>query len=233
MRRVDLVVVGAHPMDAEQLGGGLVPLLTSRGRRAMLVHLTDGSRNYPGLERRRSSALAREESDQAAAVLGAETYWCGHDSRRLTDTDAFAQDLADRFREWRPAAVITHWRGTWHPRHLITHNLVRRALKRAGSAARLFYGENFEDLTGFVPTQYINVTRECERWWQALTSYRLHRISASISPSDVKTFPYDGYYRAIPRIRGLESGLPLAQALATGAHTPRRVLSPAQFIGGV
>jgi len=232
LSRVDLLVVGAHPMDAEQLGGGLVPLLSSRGRRVMLVHLTDGSRNYPGMGRKASSALTHKEADRAAALLGAEAYWSGHDSRRLTDSDSFAEDLADRVKEWRPPVVITHWRGTWHPRHLIGHKLVRRALKRAKSGARLFYGENFEDLTGFAPTHYINVTGQCNRWWQALASYRLHRNSASISANDVKTFPYDAYYRAIPRVRGLESGLPLAQALANGKQASRRVISAAQFIGG-
>ncbi len=208
-------------------------MLRARGRRVVLVHLTDGSRHYPDLGRRRSSALAREESVNAAGVLQVEAVWCGYDSRPLTDGDPYADDLAVRIRDWQPRAVITHWRGTWHPRHLIAHNLVRRALKRARSSARVFYGENFEDLTGFVPNRYINITQECDRWWQALTCYRLHRDSVAIAPRNVKTFPYDGYYRAIPRIRGLECGVPLAQAISSGTGTARRVISPAQFIGGV
>lgn len=114
--------------------------------------------------------------------------------------------------------VITHWHGSWHERHRITHHLVVKALAAAGITPHLYFAENFEDLRGFTPTRYLDITGAADRWWQALSSYKLYGASKRIHHGDHETFPYDAYYRAMPRMRGLEVGLPLAQALSVGGQ---------------
>jgi LmbE family N-acetylglucosaminyl deacetylase len=42
---VDLVVVGAHPLDAEILGGAISAKIAARRGRSVLVRLTDGAGN--------------------------------------------------------------------------------------------------------------------------------------------------------------------------------------------
>jgi hypothetical protein len=42
---VDLVVVGAHPLHTETLGGAISAKIAARGGRSVLVHLTDGAGN--------------------------------------------------------------------------------------------------------------------------------------------------------------------------------------------
>lgn len=212
--RAELVVIGAHPLDAEILGGALAVQLADRGGRGVLVHLTDGAGNYPNLGAAASSDQARQEAQQAAGLLGTECCWLGIPSKDLRAGDPFRADLARRLAGWQPQAVITHWGGSWHERHRIAHRLVLGAVAAAGIETRVYFGENFEDLGAFFPTFYVNISDVCGRWWQALESYQLFRDSRSIALEDHATFPYYSYYHAAPRVRGLECGLPLAQALA-------------------
>lgn len=221
--KAHLVVIGAHPLDAEILGGAIAARLSDRGYGSVLVHLTNGARSYPYLPPEESAHVSRREADQAARILGTCYHWCDFDSRTLRADGECGDALAERLAEWQPDLVITHWRGSWHERHCIAHHLVRNALAAAQISPDLCFGENFEDLAGFTPTHYVDISRVCRRWWKALESYELVRASRTIPPDDLRTFPYYAYYHAAPRVRGLESGLPLAQALASGERTRKAV----------
>lgn len=229
--RFDLVVVGAHPLDAEILGGAIAAGFTAAGGRAMLVHVTDGSGNYPDLGPDGSSRQARMEAARAARVLGSDMCWLGFPSALLHSGGQFLATLAGHFRAWQPSLIITHWRGSWHERHRITYRLVRRAVASTALTPAVYFGENFEDLDGFRPTHYVDTTDVCARWWQALEAYRLVAATRDIDPHDLVSFPYDSYYHAAPRVRGLECGLPLAHALQKqGSSSRRQVVDTVSFL---
>lgn len=222
--RAELVVIGAHPLDAEILGGAVAAQLARRGGRGVLVHVTDGAGNYPALGVKGSRERVRHEAERAAELLGSDLCWLGFPSGDLRAGAPFRAALARLLQTWQPHAVITHWRGSWHERHRITHRLVLSAIATAGIPTHVYFGENFEDLEGFHPTLYIDISDVCARWWQALESHGLYRESRSIAPTDQATFPYSAYYRAAPRVRGLEIGLPLAQAFVVHGVRGRRRL---------
>jgi LmbE family N-acetylglucosaminyl deacetylase len=219
--KAQLVVVGAHPMDAEILGGALAARLARSNCTSVLVHLTNGARSYPHLAPSASADVSEQEACAASQILGTRHHWCDFDSSSLHARGRFRDALAELMMEWQPEVVITHWRGSWHQRHSIAHRLVVNALATARTSPTLYYGENFEDLAGFTPRFYVDISKVCTVWWQALECYGLVRASRAIQPEDVSTFPYHAYYRAAPRVRGLESGVPLAQALATGGSRPQ------------
>ena len=77
--------------------------------------------------------------------LGADTLWLGYVSSNMPSLDAFSHRLEQYFEEEQVDLVITHWRGSMHPRHINTHDAVTEAVKRLrrrGSSIRLMYGGN-------------------------------------------------------------------------------------------
>lgn len=99
--------------------------------------------------------------------------------------------------------VITHWRGSMHPRHIATHDAITEAVKsmrRKGSNVKLMYGETFEDLVGFIPQAYVVLNdEEVDQWFKALNEYRVFR-------GGVNDFPYQQYYPTNLKVRQIESG---------------------------
>jgi len=82
-----------------------------------------------------------------------------------------------------------------------------------------------EDLDGFVPMLYMDVSEVYDAWWDALESYELFRDS----PND---FPYRSFYSANSRVRGLESGCTYAKCLMVQKSTITDLVSNALPIVG-
>ena len=215
----DLMVVGAHAMDAELLGGALAAQVVQQGGSAHLLHLTRGERGHPTLEADIFAEQLDAEMEAAAGALGATFSWAGV-SAPLTDADEgqLADLVLRSLQELRPAFVVTHWIGSWHPSHRRAHAATRAAvaaLREDGQAVDLVYGENCEDLLGFVPTGFADVTLGMDAWRLGVRAYELFRRSEAGSGVD-SLVPYASYYEAALRVRGLHAGFEHAQAVMTG-----------------
>jgi LmbE family N-acetylglucosaminyl deacetylase len=120
----------------------------------------------------------------------------------MPSLEAFSERLEKYFVDEKVELVITHWRGSMHPRHVNTHDAVTAAVKRLrekGNSIRLIYGENFEDLVGFIPQAYFTLEQEeMERWYSGLKEY-------SVFKGEINDFPYREYYSTIGKVRQIES----------------------------
>ncbi len=161
MSKVQRVVsIGAHSLDAELMGGPLLLKYAKQGAHCTCVHVTQGRLEDPNATKEECDVYLKELLDQnqrAAAKLGADALWLGYVSSDMPTTEAFSDRLEKYFIDEKVDLVITHWRGSMHPRHINTHDAVVRAVKRMrenGSAIKLLYGETFEDLVGFIPQAY-------------------------------------------------------------------------------
>lgn len=201
-----VICIGAHPLDAEIIGGPMLMRYAARRAHCTLVHLTKGRLTDPKATEKQKEdydlALHREMSD-AAAVLGCDCYAMDYLSSELPQTEKFISLLADYLRKQKADCVITHARGTLHPRHYYTYEAVTEAvrlLRRDGQKIQLFYGENCEDLAGFTPTVYLSMTQdELDGWFAGLRKY-------SIFNGKVNDMPYFEYYHSMAVIRSIEAG---------------------------
>lgn len=215
----DLIVVGAHAMDAELLGGALAAHVVKQGGSAHLLHLTRGERGHPTLDADAFAMQLDGEMEVASRMLGTSFRWAGVVAP-LADADQRAlSDLVLRvLRELRPSFVLTHWIGSWHPGHVWAHTATRAAVaacREAGQEVDLLYGENCEDLLGFVPIGFADISSALEDWRRAVRSYELFRRSEPDSGVDALV-PYAKYYEAALRVRGLHAGFECAQAVMPG-----------------
>jgi LmbE family N-acetylglucosaminyl deacetylase len=201
-----VVCIGAHPLDAEIMGGPLLMRYAARHARCTMVHVTKGRLTDPRAtqeQKREYDVSLHREMSAAAQALGCDCYAMDYPSSELPGAGEFIRLLADYFQKEKVDCVVTHARGTLHPRHYYTYETVTEAvrlLRRNGSKIQLFYGENCEDLAGFTPTVYLSMTKEeLDRWFAGLGKY-------SIFNGKVNDMPYGEYYHSMALIRSIEAG---------------------------
>ena len=200
-----VVSIGAHSLDAELMGGPLILKYARQGAHCTLIYVTQGRLEDPAATEEAKQAYLKDlltMNQKAAEKLGADTIWLGYVSSNMPSLEDFAQRMEQYFVDEKVDLVITHWRGSMHPRHINTHDAVVTAVKRLrekGNPIRLVYGETFEDLVGFLPQAYFTLNpEEVTQWYGAMKEYAVFR-------GEVNDFPYQQYYPTIGKVRQIES----------------------------
>ncbi|MDO4499639.1 MAG: PIG-L family deacetylase [Erysipelotrichaceae bacterium] len=201
-----VVSVGAHSLDAELMGGPLLLKYAKEGAHVTCIHVTQGRLEDPNATKEECDAYLKtllDQNKEAAAHLGGDSIWLGYVSSNMPSLNEFADRMEKYFTEEKVDLVITHWRGSMHPRHINTHDAVTEAVKRMrrkGSNIQLLYGETFEDLVGFIPQSYFVLKQEeVDQWYKALNTYTVFR-------GGVNNFPYQQYYPTNLKVRAIEAG---------------------------
>jgi LmbE family N-acetylglucosaminyl deacetylase len=122
-----LLIIGAHPDDADYAAGGTAALYRAAGHTVAMVSLTNGDAGHhqsagPELaERRRAEAAA------SGAIIGA-TYdvFPNHDGELLPTLENRGQVIR-LLRTFRPDLVLTHRPNDYHPDHRYASQLVQDA----------------------------------------------------------------------------------------------------------
>lgn len=122
-----LLILGAHPDDADYFGGGTATLYRQLGHDVRMVSLTDGGAGHHemaglGLVRRR-----RQEAAASGAVIGAEYLVLDQPDGGLLPTLENRRAIIRMLREYRPDLVLTHRPNDYHPDHRYTSQLVQDA----------------------------------------------------------------------------------------------------------
>ncbi|MCI9252897.1 MAG: PIG-L family deacetylase [Lachnospiraceae bacterium] len=204
LRRI--VSIGAHSLDAELMGGPLMLKYAKEGAHCTFIHVTQGRLEDPDATEEAKAVYLQSlltQNRKAAEALGGDTIWLGYVSSSMPSTEEFAARLEKYFEEEQVELVITHWRGSMHPRHINTHDAVTaavKALRRKGNPIRLLYGETFEDLVGFLPQAYFVLSeKEKEQWFLGLKEYQVFN-------GEINDFPYIPYYTTNGKVRQIECG---------------------------
>lgn len=176
------------------------------GAHCTFIHVTQGRLEDPDASEDEKAAYLEsllEQNRKAAEKLGGDTIWLGYVSSHMPSTEEFSARLEKYFEDEKVELVITHWRGSMHPRHINTHDAVTRAVKnlrKKGNPIRLVYGETFEDLVGFIPQAYFVLSEEeKEQWLEGLKAYQVFN-------GEINDFPYIPYYTTNGKVRQIESG---------------------------
>jgi len=106
-----VLVVVAHPDDAEFGAGGTVAKLVKQGATVVYVVVTNGNKGSsdPTMTSERLARIREAEQRDAARTLGvAEVEFLGYEDGELEDTRALRRDITRQIRKWRPDLVITH-----------------------------------------------------------------------------------------------------------------------------
>jgi LmbE family N-acetylglucosaminyl deacetylase len=122
-----LMVIGAHPDDAEYKAGGLAALYRRLGHDVFFISMTDGASGHHLVSGPLLVARRRCEAAAAAAVAGLRSEVLDHPDGRLEVTLTRREQLIRMIRSNRPDLVLTHRPNDYHPDHRATSTLVQDA----------------------------------------------------------------------------------------------------------
>ena len=104
-----VMVITAHPDDAEFTVAGTVARWVREGKTVIYVICTDGSRgsNDPKVRPEQLVTIRRAEQEAAARILGVEEIvYLGYEDGTLQHTLALRRDLTREIRRYRPDIVV-------------------------------------------------------------------------------------------------------------------------------
>jgi LmbE family N-acetylglucosaminyl deacetylase len=129
-----VMVLTAHPDDAEFGAGGTIAKLVKEGREVTYVIVTNGDKGSGdrAMTPERLVGIRHEEQRNAARVLGVVgVEFLGYEDGEVEDTRQLRLDITRQIRRWRPDVVITqnpHRAYTnffaWHRDHRVTAGVV-------------------------------------------------------------------------------------------------------------
>ncbi|MEZ7170301.1 PIG-L deacetylase family protein [Sporosarcina sp. OR05] len=228
-----VMIVGAHCGDAELQAGAIAHKYAKAGYRVTFLHLTAGEKGAPPhMDVGDYLQQKIQEAEQAAAVLGGTSITLDYRDAELSFDDQIVKEVAMIFRKEKPEFVITHWENSMHPDHALCQKIVQDAWLKASlpgfelggypphGLKRVFHSENWEDMDGYEPDIYVDVTDSFDAYLQALNCYWFIMNSTS--------FRYYEYYKALGTLRGCLARTTYAQTLknSRGLHVRREGYIP-------
>ena len=127
MTKLRILILGAHPDDADYCAGGTAALWRRGGHVVKMVSVTDGGAGhhvYPGpmlVQKRRAEAAA------AGRVIGAEYVTLDIPDGGLLPTLENRAMIIRLIREFKPDLILTHRPNDYHPDHRYVSQLVQDA----------------------------------------------------------------------------------------------------------
>ncbi len=122
-----LLVIGAHPDDADIGAGGLAVIFRRLGHVVKFVSVTNGAVGHHQMSGQPLVARRRAEAQAAGEIIGAEyEVWDYPDGQLLPTLEARKQVIR-LIRQFSPDLLLTHRPNDYHPDHRYTSQLVQDA----------------------------------------------------------------------------------------------------------
>ncbi len=122
-----LLLIGAHPDDAEFGAGGLIAKYCGAGHAVKAIAVTNGEAGHYAVPPPELAAMRREEARAAAALGGFEIEVWDNPDAQLAPTVEIRGEVIRAIRRFAPHLVITHRPNDYHPDHRATGQLVQDA----------------------------------------------------------------------------------------------------------
>lgn len=178
---IDVLVLAAHPDDAEMIVGGTIAKLVDRGKSVVIMDMTRGEMGTRGTPETRAS-----EADAASKVLGvADRINLDLGDGTLTNDLASRVRVIEEIRRLKPTIVLTHYWQDLHPDHCATGEIVKSIMYPMGIEKFPADGEPYRPNEvlffmahfPFEPSFVVDTSEYIERKFEAIRCYgsQLHR----------------------------------------------------------
>lgn len=164
-----ILVVAAHPDDAEVLAGGMLSRARDEGTQLGVCVLCRGEKGQASTPVDDLAGVRRQEAAAAAQLVGGALYSADVPDGTLSDDEDTRRWLTATLREFRPSIVFGHWKEDYHPDHQAASRLVEAATWFAASRghdtgeaplarAPAVWWMDTVGMAGFEPTFYLDVS---------------------------------------------------------------------------
>jgi LmbE family N-acetylglucosaminyl deacetylase len=193
----NVMAIAGHAGDAFFAMGAPVAVATHSGGQGSLLSLSLGEKGSSVIPPARYGKMLRSAAQKAAALIGANALFLHYPDGEVPVNNEAAFAVCDFIRQYKPETIVTHWKGSWHKDHRACYDIVQDAVFYAGvsgfvrdypahEVSSLFFADNWEDATGFVPDTYLDITPVCDRWLAACSAFPMWRGETG--------FRYNDYY---------------------------------------
>jgi LmbE family N-acetylglucosaminyl deacetylase len=213
-----IMAIAAHPGDGLFTMGAALAQQINRGGKGVLFSLSLGEKGAPkDITVQHYGEMQRAATEKATHLLGAEAIFLTYPDAEIPFNEEITLAVSDAIREQKPDVIVTHWNGSWHKDHQNCHLIVRDAVFYAGletltrnrpahAMAKIYYADNWEDASNFVPDTYLDIEAVRDKWLEACDFFPMWRGQTGF-------FRYNDYYSSLTIMRGCLSGFKHAVAL--------------------
>ena len=126
--KLNIIVIGAHPDDADNKFGGTAALFAKMGHNVKFVSVTNGDAGHYNKGGGHLAKIRRAEAKKAAKQLGIKEYTVldNHDGELLPTLEVRHQIIRE-IRNWNADVVLSPRPADYHPDHRYTGILVQDA----------------------------------------------------------------------------------------------------------
>jgi len=125
--KINVVVIGAHPDDADGDAGGTAIKFSEMGHNVLFVSLTNGDAGHHEKGGGALAKIRRQEAQEAGKRFGAEYIVLDNHDGELMPTLENRKEVIRLIRQWNADVVISHRPNDYHPDHRNTAILVQDA----------------------------------------------------------------------------------------------------------
>lgn len=196
-----IMVLSAHPDDAETGAGGLCIKALESGHEVLIVHMSSErkNRNIDGVP---ESVVRTAEAKEASRILGTQVELMGYYMGEFPGTAESSQKMMRLLKTHKPEIVLTHWPVDSHPDHQITGILPLRCFIWAQNFCLGFY-EVFLGIQtmAFRPNRYVNISGTMEQKRKSILAHKSQQPEAQVR-----------MHEKMSVFRGMETGYEHAEA---------------------
>lgn len=182
--KIRIIMIGAHPDDCDEDGGGTAALFAQMGYAVKFVSVTNGDAGHQTLKGKELAKRRFAEAQEAGKRLGV-TYDVldNHDGLLMPSLEVRLQ-IIKKIREWNADVVIAPRPNDYHPDHRYTGVLVQDAaymvsvpniapdvpaLKK--NPVFLYYRDHFQRPNPFRPDIVVDITSVYDKKVSALDAH--------------------------------------------------------------
>jgi LmbE family N-acetylglucosaminyl deacetylase len=169
--RESILVVGAHPDDAEIGVGGTLAAYAARQHRALMVNVRVPGGHNDGCHETRSRRF--DEATRAAGILGVEMITFGLERTDIRPNSRLVGVIERLLENVQPTEVYTHWVGDSHPEHVALTQAVLAATRHNRHSVFMYEATIPGGITehSFRPQRFVDISNTIEEKMDSLASY--------------------------------------------------------------
>lgn len=234
---MNVVYVGAHQDDEMNCLGTLLKCV-QRGDHITIVSVSDGDKGGqydPSIPHAEIARIRIAEATELAQALGGEYFCLGQEDEYVADTRQTRDDLTNVLRRVKADLVFTCPPNEYNPDHSITGEIAFHAVMLTTvttmaldapplkETPAMYYTDNCAGVQ-FEPTDWVDISAEFERKCELVRMHKSQMINmATFGGWDLVT-----YSEIMNRFRGLQCGVPYAEAFRAETRWPRA--QPYEFL---
>ena len=212
VKKLKIIVAGAHPDDPESGCGGTMALFAAAGHEVVSAYLTRGEAGIEGKSHEEAARIRTGEALKACKILNARAEFLGQIDGSAEITNDRYDQVYNFFKKENPDVVFTHWPVDSHRDHRICSILAYDSWLKLGKKAALYYFEvdSGSQTQNFSPSVYIDISSVIKQKRDACM------IHASQNPEDF----YENLHVKMEKFRGLEFNCEYAEAFIRHNQNP-------------